>query len=80
MRVFLRNKQSRVYWADSDGWVVGGEHAFDFIKVPRAARFALHECSAEMEIVLKCGLLPDEVIMPVLPEYCHSDYPDADVA
>ena len=69
MRVFLRNKQNRLYWGNSSGWVAEREHALDFSNVQRAARYALAERSTEMEIVLTCDLRPEEIIMPVLPEY-----------
>ena len=74
MKVFLRNKNDRLYWADLSGWVAGSGQAFDFGNVPRAARFALDGRLAPMEIVLRCDVLPDEVTMPVLAEYCDGDF------
>ena len=80
MRVFLRNIQSRLYWAESNGWVPVSWQAFDFTSFPQAARCALSACLAEVEIVVMCDSLQDEVIMPVLPEYCDNDQPGANTA
>lgn len=70
MRVLLRNKKTRLYSTESNGWAAIVGQAFDFTSVPHAARFALDKRLPEIEIVLKCDTLPDEVVMQVIPEYC----------
>jgi hypothetical protein len=80
MRVFLRHKETRLYWGVVVGCGAEREQAFDFGSVPRAARFSLEESLAGVEIVLTCDLFPDEVAMPVLPEFCYLQLPDAKAA
>jgi hypothetical protein len=70
MRVLLRNKKTRLYCDDLDGWAATVGQAFDFTSIAHAARFVLDEKMPEIEIVLKCDTLPDEVVMQVLAEYC----------
>jgi hypothetical protein len=77
MRVFLRNRTTRQYWGVLAGCGAEREQAFDFGSVPRAARFALEESLAEVEIVLTCYLFPDEVTLPVVPEFCDLQQSDA---
>jgi hypothetical protein len=80
MRVFLRNTKTRLYWAGSSAWAVASGKALDFISVPRAARFAYAEGLPEIEIVLKYDALPDEVIVPMLPEWRDFDRPESAAA
>jgi hypothetical protein len=80
MRVFLRNKESRLFWGVLVGCGAEREQAFDFGSVPRAARFALEESLTKVEIVLTCYLFPDEVTMPLVPEFCDLQQPDAKAA
>jgi len=70
MKVFLRNTKTGLYCTGSDGWVATEQQALDFTTVPQATRFALDEPSPETEIVLRSDLLPDEVVVPVIPEWC----------
>jgi hypothetical protein len=70
MRVLLRNRITRLYYADPNGWAAGVGQAFDFISLPQATRFALDGSLPEIEIVLRYDSLQDEVVMPLLPEYC----------
>jgi hypothetical protein len=77
MRVFLRSKKTQLYRSGAKGWVVAPEEALGFASVPQATRFALDEQVPEAEIVLRFGLLPDEVVVPVLPEYCCFPQPQA---
>jgi hypothetical protein len=75
MRVFLRNKQTRLYCADVNEWAAAVGHALEFTSVPHAARFARDENLPGIEIVVRCDLLAEEVAMPVLPEWCDVDQP-----
>ena len=78
MRVFLRNTKTRLYCADSNGWAAVWGQARDFTSVPHAVRFALDGDLPDIEIVLRYEMLPDEVALPLLPEWC--DYYQADSA
>ena len=80
MRVFLRNKKTRLYRADSNRWLAAVGQAFDFTSVPRAARFARDEKLPGLEIVVKYDTLQDEVVVPVLAEWCDIDRPLAAAA
>ena len=77
MRVFLRNKESGLYWGVLVGCGSERGQAFDFGSVPRAARFALEESLGEVEIVLTCDVFPDEATLPVRPEFCDLQQLDA---
>jgi hypothetical protein len=70
MRVFLRSKKTGLYRSDLKAWAAAPEEARGFVSVPQATRFALDASLPEVEIVLRCDLLPEEVVLPVLPEYC----------
>ena len=70
MRVLLRNKQTRLYCASSNGWTSATAQAILFTSVRQAARFALEERVPEAEIVVRCDLLEQEVALPLLPEWC----------
>jgi hypothetical protein len=78
MRVFLRNKTTRLYCAGSNGWAATEGQALAFRSVHQAARFALDEKVPQAEIILKYDLLAEEVAVPVLPEW--SDFSQADAA
>jgi hypothetical protein len=58
------------YCAGAYEWVASAGEALDFSSVPKATRFALDENLSAAEIVLKSDLLPDEVVVPVLSEWC----------
>ena len=51
MRVYLRNRQTRLYCASPKGWAVAIAQALLFSSVRQAARFAFHERVPETEIV-----------------------------
>jgi hypothetical protein len=70
MRVLLRKRKAGLYCADANEWVTAARLALSFASVPQAARFALDENLPETEIVLKSDLLPEEVVLPLLPEWC----------
>jgi hypothetical protein len=70
MRVYLRNRESRLYYAASNGWAVAITQALVFRSVRQAARFAIDEKVPEVEIVLRSDLLEVEVTLPLLPEWC----------
>ena len=73
MRVFLRNRETRLYRADSSGWAAGVGQALDFTSVRRAARFARDEKLPETEVVVRYDLLAEEVALPLVPEWCDLD-------
>jgi hypothetical protein len=75
MRVFLRNKQTRVYYAGPSEWAATAELAHQFISVSHAARFGLDHSLPDIELILTCYTLPDEIAMPLLPEWCNFDPP-----
>jgi hypothetical protein len=80
MPVFIRNKKTQLYRAAAKGWVGVAEQALGFTSVPEATRFALGENMPETELVLLFGLLPDEVVVPVVPEYRDFGQPAAAAA
>jgi hypothetical protein len=69
MRVFLRNRQTRLYCAAADRWTVVLAEAFAFSDIQHATRFALDQKLPEVEIVVRCDLVDQEVAMPLLPEW-----------
>jgi hypothetical protein len=73
MRVLLRNKKTRLYYAEFNQ--MAGEHnqAREFTSVPHAARFALAEGMPEVEIIVRCDYLAREVTLQPLPEWCEMD-------
>jgi hypothetical protein len=70
MRVLLRDKKSRRYYAGSNGWDAAIAQALLFTSVPQAAKFAFDEKVPEAEIVVRSDLLEQEVTLPLLPEWC----------
>jgi hypothetical protein len=79
MRVFLRDKKTRRYHAGSEGWASAAGEARDFNNIAQASRIALDERLPEVEIVLQWEMLPDEVVLPVLAEWCNCQ-PDSGAA
>ena len=75
MKVFLRNKHTRLYCAASNGWAVALAEALPFTDVRQAARFAFDEKVPEAEIVVRCDLLEEEVTVPLVPEWCELAQP-----
>jgi len=75
MKVFLRNKKTRLYCADLNGWAASVGHTLEFTSVPHAARFARDENLPGTEIVARCDVLEEEVPMPLVPEWCGFDQP-----
>ena len=73
MRVFLRNRQTRRYFASPNGWAVAIAEAFVFSSVRQAARFAFDDEKMEAEIVVRSDLFEQEVTLPLLPEWCELD-------
>lgn len=80
MRVFLRNKQTRLYCAASNRWAVALAEALPFTNVRQAAMFAFDEKLPEVEIVVRCDLFEEEVTVPLVPEWCHLEQPDTAAA
>jgi hypothetical protein len=77
MRVYLRNRESRLYYAASDGWAAARTQALVFRSVRQAARFAIDEKVPEVEIVLRSDLLEEEVTLPLIPQWCDIHEPRA---
>jgi hypothetical protein len=73
MRVFLRDKKTRLYRAQSRDWTPSVGEALPFPGVPHAARFARDGNLPGLEIVVKYDTLPDEVAVPLVPEWCDFD-------
>jgi hypothetical protein len=69
MKVFLRNKKTRLFCADPDGWTGAVEQALDYSSISQATRFALDEELPFIELVVKYDILPDEVPVPLLPQW-----------
>ena len=80
MRVLLRNKKTRLYCDGSNGWAAAAGQAREFTSVPHATRFALDGSLAEIEIVVRCDLLAEEVTLPLVREWCDADQRDAAAA
>jgi hypothetical protein len=70
MKVLLRNTNTGCYYSGLNGWVASAMEASDYASVQKATRFALDENLSAAEIVLKSDVLPDEVVVPVLSEWC----------
>jgi hypothetical protein len=75
MRVFLRNKHTRLFYAGPAGWADTAGQALQFTSVSEAARFGLDQSLPDIELVLSCYTLPDEIAMPLLPEWCGNERP-----
>jgi len=73
MRVLLRNRRTRLYYAGSRRPGAGLDQALDFGDVPGATKFALEQRLQDMEIVLRYDTCGGEVPLPVLPEWCLFD-------
>jgi hypothetical protein len=80
MRVFLRNKRTRLYCAGSDGWAPAIGQAVEFTSVRRAITFAVEESMPETEVVVRCDLLAEEVTLPLVPEWRDYDRPGSAAA
>jgi hypothetical protein len=77
MRVMLRNKKTGLYCAAANEWTGAIGQALDFLSVPHAARFARDGNLPELEAVVKCDSLPDQVAVPLVPGWCDFDHPDS---
>jgi len=75
MRVLLRNRKTRRYYASPHGWVVAIAQAHLFSSVRQAARFAFEEQVPEAEIVMRSDLVEHEIILPLLPHWCDLQEP-----
>ena len=73
MRVLLRARRTKLYYAGLNG--SGGEHerGLDFGNVRNATRFAFEEKLADMEIILRYDSCGAEIGLPVLAEWCLFD-------
>ena len=73
MRVFLRNKRTRLYCAESNRWAAAVGQAIHFASIPHAARFARDGNLPGLEVVVRCDLLEEEVAVPLVPAWCDLD-------
>ncbi len=80
MRVFLRNKRTRLYCASANCWAAAIGQAVEFGSVQRAITFAVEESMPETEVVLRCDLLAEEVTLPLVPEWRDHARPRAAAA
>ena len=71
MRVLLRNRRTRLYYASPNGWSEAMAQAQLFSSVRQAARFAFDEKVPEAEIVMRSDLLEQDITLPLLPEWCE---------
>jgi hypothetical protein len=74
MRVLLRNRQGRGYYAGSNVWAAAIAQALPFSSVRQAAKYAFDEKVLEAEIVVRCDLLEQEVALPLVAEWCDFDH------
>ena len=76
MRVLLRNRRTRLYYAGHtantglNDSATTDPQALDFGDVRSAAKFSLEEHLTDMEIVLHYDSCDGEIALPVLPEWC----------
>jgi hypothetical protein len=70
MRVLLRDRLTKRYYAGLNQLNVHHDQALDFGNVPGAARFTLEEKLPDMEIILRYDSCDSEIPLPVLAEWC----------
>ena len=70
MRVFLKSSKTGRYYGDSGQLDAEFTEAIEFQSVQAATRHALFANLAGAEIALRCDYLSQEVVMPVVPEWC----------
>jgi hypothetical protein len=73
MRVFLRSSKTGRYYGESGQLDAAFDNASEFPSVQAATRRALASKLREVEIVLRCDYLSQEVLLPVVPEWCDLD-------
>ena len=69
MRVFLKSRKTGHYYSHSGQLDAECTRAMEFPSVPAATRHAVAANLAEVEIVLRCDYLSQEVFLPVVPEW-----------
>src|ERR1035441_9117132 len=77
MRVILRNKRTRRCCAGPNEWVATDAQALHFPNVALATRFALDENLPDTELVIMYDVVPQEVALPLLPEWCNFGHPES---
>ena len=66
MKVFLRDRKTRLYSAGTNEWVASVGQALDFETVAQATRLALDGNWPDLEMVVRYDVLPEEVAVPIL--------------
>jgi hypothetical protein len=77
MRVLLRSRKTKLYYAGGNQVGLSHEQAFDFGNLPGAAAFAVRENPSGMEIVLRYDTCDGEVAVPILQEWCSGGHAPA---
>ena len=80
MRVFLRNKKTRLYCAGTNGWATAMGQAVEFTSVRWAIAFAVEGSMPETEVVVRYDLLAEEVTLPLVPEWRDFAQPNSAAA
>ncbi len=70
MRVFLKSSTSGRYYGDSGKLDAETDKAIEFASVEAATKLALSAHLADAEIALRCDYFSQEVLLPVVPEWC----------
>jgi len=73
MRLLLRDRRTARYYAGLNQLAADPDRALDFGDVPSAARFALEQKLAGMELILRYDSWATEIPLPLLPEWCLFD-------
>lgn len=73
MRVFLRSSTTGRYYGAGGRLDAEPGDALEFASVPVAARRACAAGLAGVHIVVRCDYLSQEVVMPMMPEWCDLD-------
>ena len=73
MRIFLRSTRTGRYYGDSGQLDAVPGQAFEFPTVQAATKRALSAKLVDVDIVVRCEYLSQEVRLPVVPAWCELD-------
>jgi hypothetical protein len=65
MKVFLRNQETKHYYAGSNGWTGNSSVAHDFETVESATRLSRAQNLADMEVVLRYEDPACDLVLPL---------------